>query len=141
MLPGTDLAFAGPVLLAEIMQDSLDGLLAYSASDPLRIGAERRLAFRELGLAIGLEAARRLAGLLPDYFPLPGDKSSLLAISDRLQAYVPLRSEINSFWLDPANRQVSSWQQHREINTVMLATSLAPACFLSPTGKRPSFSD
>ena len=139
MLPGTDPAFAGPVLLAEIMQDSLDGLSAYEASDSLRIGAERRLAFRELGLAIGLEAARILAGLLPEGLPLPDSKSSVPAISDRLQAYVPLRNEINSFWLDPANRQVSNWLQHREINTVMLATSLAPACFLSLTGKRSSF--
>jgi len=43
----------------------------------------------------------------------------------------PLRDIIEAFWLATANRQASSWTGHRDINMVMLATSLAPDGYLS----------
>jgi hypothetical protein len=43
---------------------------------------------------------------------------------------VPLREKIEQFWLDGKNREASTWTEHREINMVMLATSLAPDGFL-----------
>jgi hypothetical protein len=46
--------------------------------------------------------------------------------------YIPLRESIETTWLDPANRQTGEWMAHREINMVMLATSLAPEGYLSP---------
>ena len=63
------------------------------------------LAFRELGLAIGLQAAKKML-LLEEYW-------SLIDV-------------INNYWL-----QKSDWTEHTDINQVMLATSLAPDSFLS----------
>jgi hypothetical protein len=44
--------------------------------------------------------------------------------------YVPLKEKIEQFWLDDKNREAFTWTEHREINMVMLATSLAPDGFL-----------
>jgi hypothetical protein len=38
--------------------------------------------------------------------------------------------EIEKFWLEPRNRQALSWTEHRDINSVMLATSLALESYL-----------
>jgi hypothetical protein len=38
---------------------------------------------------------------------------------------------IERFWMDDKNRGASTWTDHREINMVMLATSLAPGRFLA----------
>jgi len=43
----------------------------------------------------------------------------------------PCCEGIEKFWLDPASRENKTWRAHREINMVMLATSLAPEGFLS----------
>jgi hypothetical protein len=48
-----------------------------------------------------------------------------------LMQYVPLRGTIETFWRNPANQQTKSWLAHRDINMVMLATSLSPEEFLS----------
>jgi hypothetical protein len=44
--------------------------------------------------------------------------------------YVPVKVRIEQFWIDDKNRQASTWIEHREINMVMLATSLPPSRFL-----------
>ena len=44
--------------------------------------------------------------------------------------YAALAEIIENFWLQPANREAPSFTDHREINTVMLATSLAPDGYL-----------
>ena len=43
---------------------------------------------------------------------------------------MPLRKKIEQFWTDGKNREADTWIEHREINMVMLATSLAPRGFL-----------
>jgi hypothetical protein len=51
------------------------------------------------------------------------------AIPDHVEAlasYTSLIARIERVWLDPANREAESWTAHRDINMVMLATSLAP---------------
>jgi hypothetical protein len=48
-----------------------------------------------------------------------------------LKGYLPLAGEIEDFWLEGSNRETETWREHREINMVMLATSLAPDGFLS----------
>ncbi|MFX0207470.1 MAG: hypothetical protein ACFFDT_15895 [Candidatus Hodarchaeota archaeon] len=63
------------------------------------------LAFRELGLAIGLQAAKKMRVL---------------------EEYWSLIDKIKSYWL-----QHRDWTEHKDINGVMLATSLAPDNFLS----------
>jgi hypothetical protein len=117
-------------LLEELLTASLAGLEYYARSGELQGPAEYRLAFRELGLAIGLEAVRRMR-----HASQAGARRIPVsnAVKARLQAlmqYAPLRNEIESFWLDPAHRNASTWTEHRDINEVMLATSLAPEGFL-----------
>jgi hypothetical protein len=117
-------------LLAELIAAALAGLARYVAGPDLRAPADQRLGFRELGLAIGLaaasamlEAARRAPGLLP----AGADTRARL---EQLAAYAPVRTTIESFWLDPEHRRARTWRDHLDINEVMLATSLRPEGFL-----------
>ena len=48
--------------------------------------------------------------------------------------YLPLRERIESFWLDPRNQRGDPWTGHRDINEVMLASSLVPEECLVPIG-------
>jgi hypothetical protein len=117
-------------LLEILLEDSLKGLKAYIDQNQLKIPAGYRLAFRELGLSIGLKAIEILQNLIakhPDFFP--NKKSLDLLISHIMQE--SLMSEvIDLFWLDSGNREADSWTEHRYINMVMLATSLKPEGFL-----------
>ena len=45
--------------------------------------------------------------------------------------YEALAEIIEDFWLDPANRETPAFTDHCDINTVMLATSLAPEGYLN----------
>jgi hypothetical protein len=95
-----------------LIDAALDGLHEVAPSE-FRGPASRRLAFRELGLAIGLAAV------------------PLLGAPDGPSPFVLLRDEIEAFWLDPANRRATTWLEHRQINDVMLATSLVPDGYLT----------
>lgn len=111
-------------LLASILDAALSGLKRFAGGGTLRYPADHRLAFRELGLSIGLRGvgivAERVQGT-----------PSLSRRADALTRYVPLAGEIERFWMDGKNRKAGTWMQHREINMVMLATSLAPGEFLA----------
>jgi hypothetical protein len=118
-------------LLDILVASSLIGLQSYERSNPLKLPADYRLAFRELGLSIGLHAIERLPGLIKQ---IPGDsnlKQRLHARTESLMQYTPLSDIIEKFWLHATNRQAESWIAHRDINMVMLATSLAPGGYLS----------
>jgi hypothetical protein len=109
-------------LLERLVDAALAGLEHYARSGELRQPAQQRLAFRELGLAIGLHAVERLLQQAEE----PGLRGRL----QPLRRYLPLREQIEAFWRDSENRRVASWEEHRDINTVMLATALAPDGFL-----------
>lgn len=96
---------------------------------PLHWSAERRLAFRELGLSIGLRDAEALRGALesPD---VTQERDRLTEAIEGLERHLPLAHTIEEFWLDPGNRKVDSWTEHRDISRVMLATSRAPGGYL-----------
>ena len=114
-------------LLEQLLTASLAGLKYYATSGELQTPAQYRLAFRELGLAIGLHAVQRMWEEAQDNTAnSPGMHAQLKA----LMRYVPLGEEIESFWRDPENRSTHTWSEHRDINEVMLATSLAPDGFL-----------
>lgn len=68
--------------------------------DPNRHG----LAFRELGLAIGVEASKRM---------------------EKLEDYLELKDIIIKYWLNHRD-----WQEHKDINQAMLTTALTPDQFL-----------
>ena len=116
----------------------LDGLLAaaaagvqqYAGTSDLREPAERRLAFSELGLAIGLAAVSAMesaARSAPERFPGSPHARGMLG---QLARYAPLGTAIEAFWLEPGHRRVTTWLEHEDINDVMLATSLVPEGFL-----------
>jgi hypothetical protein len=87
------------------------------------------LAFRELGLAIGLRA-----------LPMVACRISRNGIASRpvshqtinvLLRYELLSQEIINTWLPYAQDRNENWRAHEDINDVMLATALIPDMFLS----------
>ena len=124
---------AGGPDLEELLRAALYGLQFYIRGNPFTFPAETRLGFRELGLAIGLRALPRIRALLerhPDELGTPGVRSTMAQLAE----LEPLGSGIERFWLAPSQRRSVNWQNHLDINEVMLATSLAPAGFLSTDG-------
>jgi hypothetical protein len=128
MSEGWDLAG----ILEVLLDSSKIGLQSYALGrNPLKLPASYRLAFRELGLSIGLHALEKLPGLIkqaPHDFDL---KQRLHSRAESMIQYMPLSDAIETFWLEPANRQAGNWKEHRDINMVMLATSLAPDGYLT----------
>ena len=101
-------------------EPSIDGFVRSSL---LTHSAEQRLAFRELGLSIGVQG-------LPLIRSRVAQDRNLAAVSDRLLRYQSVSELIQDFWSNPASRLGNTWTDHREINSVMLATSLAPEGYL-----------
>jgi hypothetical protein len=104
---------AGSGLRDRVLDAAFVGLIEYERGGELRLPAPVRLAFRELGLAIGLAAVPLMRG------------------AERLKRFVALRGEIESSWLDPEHRRTATWLEHENINDVMLAASLVPAGYLA----------
>jgi hypothetical protein len=102
-------AAAAPELFHALLAAARLGLARYVRQGDLRRPANVRLAFRELGLAIGLSGIEAMSSEGSEFSP-----------------YLPLRRAIQSFWLEPENQLVRTFTEHRDINEVMLATSLAP---------------
>jgi hypothetical protein len=115
-------------LPAALVVDSGRGLAALAGEGSWQMPAEYRLAFRELGLAIGLHAAEKLREFVAEK---DGRFSHLVKSIDNLRQYLPLAERIETFWLDPVNQRADSWTNHLDINMVMLATSLAPEGYLA----------
>lgn len=113
-------ALPGDALVRTLLGAARDGLRLYAQLGELEEPASRRLAFRELGLSIGVHAAERMAGR-----DLSAASRALLA---ELGPFLPQAEAIESFWL--RRRGETGWAEHQDINDVMLATSLAPGGFL-----------
>lgn len=130
-------------LLEVLLEDAAAGLSEFERAAELDAPAGWRLAFRELGLAVGLSAAERLVAAAGED---GGDRSTRLGASTpepgevpvprerarRLQDYLPLREEIEEYWLDPDHRTASTWRDHRDISRITLAASLVPGGYLDP---------
>lgn len=114
-------ALPEPALLDSLLAAARAGLRDYADRGELRLPAAYRLAFRELGLAIGLRAAQRLEQAASSDASLGAETGAQLRA---LMQYTPLREDIVSFWRDPAHQDTGPWREHRDINEVMLATSL-----------------
>lgn len=119
-----------PDLLEHVMDSALYGLESFAGSGSLELPARQRLAFRELGLSTGLACIEQLPSWIQDNPHLSGRAGSLNSRVEVLREYVPLKETIEEFWLEGKNRESVTWAEHRDINTVMLATSLAPDGFL-----------
>jgi hypothetical protein len=117
-------------LLETMLGSALLGLEPFERMNPLQLPIEYRLAFRELGLSIGMRAARRMYDLVKKRPDLFGKREPLHRYVDMLMHFTPLIEMIESFWLDKGNQEAGIWRDHQDINMVMLATSLAPDGFL-----------
>ena len=118
-----------PVTPQHLIADAHAGLGVFVRQNQLSIPADHRLAFRELGLSLGLRAVQKIKYLIESN---ERHTQSILSneISSLLKA-VPLADEIENYWSRPASQKSQTWLDHRDINMVMLATSLLPKEFLS----------
>ena len=117
-------------LLSEILAGAETGLRSFVQTDALRYPPEYRLAFRELGLAIGLQAVEKIQLMIHQH---PENFSRLESLPSQLASfrqYLHIKEIIENFWLVPENQKSPTWREHLDINSVMLATSLAPDGYL-----------
>ncbi len=122
--------FAGSGLLVILIESALSGLEALD-EEMTKLPSNYRLAFRELGLSIGLRASTMLSTFVAKNAAIFREEEDL---DDRIRAlkrYERLRETVEAFWLTSENRQAESWMAHRDINMAMLATSVSPGGFLS----------
>jgi hypothetical protein len=118
-------------LLVALLDACRVGLEAFAREDSLSLSTNYRLAFRELGLSIGLGVVERLPELVERNELAFGKEHGLRAQINALKQYGALKEVIERFWLQPESQESESWIAHRDINMVMLATSLSPDGFLS----------
>lgn len=116
-------------LLTSLLNAARDGLARWTLQGGLARPAAARLAFRELGLAIGLHALERLVRLRRSELR-PGFSREEQRLIDALAPAVGLGAQLDAFWLNPEHRAAASWPEHLDINEVSLATSLCPAGYL-----------
>jgi len=118
-------------LLEELIDACHNGLIAFLAGRQLSRPASHRLAFRELGLAIGLRALTMIADVISKDRTRFGNRTSLGRAVHLLLPYKSLSETIVNFWMPHAQHHDASWLAHQNINGVMLATALIPDTFLS----------
>jgi hypothetical protein len=105
--------------------------------DP-RMAPSSRLAFRELGLSIGLRALEPMRVSLKQHSERFGGSRAATALLGRVQSLArcaPLVDQIEKSWLAQAGRR--EWVEHEDINAVMLANSLLPEVYLLADDLRP----
>ncbi len=117
-------------LLETLLESSLIGLESFEMDNSLKLPVGYRLAFRELGLSIGLRAVEKIRERIEQESTPLRNKASLLSRLEVLGRYAGLREIIENFWLEEENRKTGSYTTHYDINQVMLATSLSPDGFL-----------
>lgn len=117
-------------LLAELLRAAGNGLEHFAGSFTLGREPSQRLAFRELGLSIGLlgvsRVRRNIASGQGMRLVRAGLEKGLAGLGD----HETIGRDIVSFWMDPGSRGNRTWIEHRDINSVMLATALAPEGYL-----------
>ena len=117
-------------LLEEMLSSAAEGVRRYVRQNPSSQPVEYRLAFRELGLAIGLHAPAFIEKYLRDLPKRFGAADVAAVALERLAAHRDLATDIIDFWLAAENQSGAGWASHRDINMAMLATSLLPQGFL-----------
>lgn len=107
-------------LFKEVCAAAETGLIMFSKSSALRRPPELRLAFRELGLAIGIHAAEKIK-----VFPRVSEERV-----EVLRKHFWIAGAIEEFWLRNDHQHCRTWTEHQDINEVMLAVSLSPEGFI-----------
>jgi hypothetical protein len=118
-------------LLEDILGACRNGLAGLLAGRYLNQPISYRLAFRELGLAIGLKALPIVSEAMKKNRDRFESGTAAQRIVDQFSRYESLGEEIVRVWLPHAQNQDQIWQSHQDINEVMLATALLPETFLS----------
>jgi hypothetical protein len=118
-------------LLENLLDSSFLGLKYFANRNPLKPPAEYRLAFREFGLSIGLHAVQKIQNLIEQKPSIFDKKHPLHVWIESLMHHAPMGEIIEKFWLESKNKKAGTWVEHRDINMVMLATSLAPDGYLT----------
>ena len=121
-------------MLFKMLYYALKGIKAFMEMETLRYPAEYRLAFREFGLSIGLHGVAEIEKLISQHTGYFEEPAHLQKILDELEAYHSLCDYIEKFWMDETNQQSTTWREHLDINSVMLATSLDPDGYLHLPG-------
>lgn len=99
-------------LVERLLVAASRGLRAWLSTSDRRMPSQRRLAFRELGVSIGLGAIEGMSR------------------TQNMAPFTGLRGELEAFWSAPAHRATATWRDHADIDDVMLATSLLPDAFV-----------
>ncbi len=111
--------------LKSLLHDIKLSLQTFLVHNQLNLPAESRLAFRELGLVIGLYAVDKMQKTIKQHPDLFVDTDQLSSSLNQLFRFTHVIELIVDFWLEPGHRSVKSWVEHADINNVMLATCLA----------------
>jgi hypothetical protein len=119
----------GVALAKTLLVAALQSLEVFEAGSNLAHAAEYRLAFRELGLSIGLHAITMMARVVDE--AAGSFDSELVRVLAALRRFSGTATSIEAFWLRADNQKTSSWLDHADINAVTLATSLLPDEFLA----------
>jgi len=118
-------------MLERMLSSSARGMAAFLATPTLHLPAAQRLAFRELGLAIGLHAMPMAEALIRKKKKAFMRHESLMELLAINRKFIPVGDAIEIFWLEEQNQQSPTWSEHLNINTVMLASTLLPGGCLS----------
>jgi hypothetical protein len=102
-----------------LLEAAAVGFRGWLSSRTWEAPARQRLAFRELGLTIGLHATDALR-------KDPACAPVVRRAAHELQVLAEALPDMPAFWWDARNRAVPSWTDHPDINAVMLAASLVP---------------
>ncbi len=118
-------------ILDKALFSAADSLHSFRSFNRLDSSPEHRLAFRELGLSIGLHTLRQMHDQIADNHRRFHQGKVLLSLLASLARHTPLIEQIEQFWLRPESQQSLTWTQHQDINAVMLATSLASSAYMA----------
>ena len=116
-------------MLSNILRAALPGLEMSSSSNLFDRTAEQRLAFRELGMAIGLKGVGLIRESLLGQADQYGNSANMRLVQE-LMRYLPVSERIESFWSRPESQRAKIWEAHQDINDVMLATCIEPQGYL-----------
>ena len=117
-------------LLSTLLHSAKSGVDIFSLTDRLNYPAEYRLPFRELGLAIALQAIEKMELMMKEHSEHFSQQPALTSQLAGFSQHLPLKKKIELFWLAPENQKSNTWTDHIDINSVMLATCLGPDSYL-----------
>ena len=120
-----------PAWLSGVLKAALESLLGRAEFIELRRPVSERLAFRELGFAIGLRAIGPLRDQVLGLPPGLPHRDRILFLAEQVHPFSRFGVEIESCWRQAKHRETIAWREHRDINDVMLATCLQPEGFFT----------